>query len=127
MIQLFYLGICTNIFQAACLFAITAVESLKIGLSKLFCSRSLSVFKYFPRPFTGKIINTASCVFVVRVGLNLNFELESAHELLMKLNLNLNSTFAKLMNLNLAFSKSMNLNLNLVFSQSMNLNLNLKI
>ena len=42
------------------------------------------------------------------VGLNLNFEFESAHELLM--NLNLNSTFAKSMNLNLVFSKSMNLN-----------------
>ena len=48
----------------------------------------------------------------IRFGLNLNFELEfeSAHELLM--NLNLNSTFAKSinLNLNLAFSKSMNLN-----------------
>ena len=43
---------------------------------------------------------------VIRVGLNLNFEFESAHELLMNLNL----TFAKSMNLNLAFSKSMNLN-----------------
>ena len=53
--------------------------------------------------------------------MNLNFE--SAHELLM--NLNLNSTFAKLMNLILVFSKSMNLNL--VFSKLMNFNLNLKI
>ena len=59
----------------------------------------------------------------------MNFEFESAHELLM----NLNSTFAKSMNLNLnlnlVFSKSINLNLsmNLVFSRSMNLNLNLKI
>ena len=45
-----------------------------------------------------------------RVGLNLNFELECAHELLM--------------NLNLIFAKSMNLNLilTLVFSKSMNLN-----
>ena len=43
----------------------------------------------------------------------MNFEFESAHELLM--------------NLSLAFAKSMNLNLNLVFSQLMNLNLNLKI
>ena len=60
-----------------------------------------------------------------RVGLNLNFEFELAHELLMHLNL----TFAKSMNLNLNldFSKSMKLNLNLVFSQSINLNLNLKI
>ena len=49
--------------------------------------------------------------------MNLNFEFESVHELL--INLNLNSTFAKSMNLNL--------NLNLVFSKSMNLNLNLKI
>ena len=57
---------------------------------------------------------------VIRVGLNLNFEFESAHELLM----NLNSTFAKSMNLNLVFSKSMNLNL--VFSQSMNLNLEIQ-
>ena len=57
-----------------------------------------------------------------RVGLNLNFEFESAHELLM--NLNLNSTFPKSMNLNFDFSKSMNLNL--VFSQSMNLNLKIK-
>ena len=48
-----------------------------------------------------------------RVGLNLNFEFQSAHEILM----NLNSTFAK----------SMNFNFNLVFSKSMNLNLNLKI
>ena len=87
---------------------------------------------------------------VSRVGLNLNFEFESAHELLMNLNLNStfaksmnlnfdfsksmnlnlvfsNSTFAKSMNLNFDFSKSMNLNLNLVFSKSMNLNLNLKI
>ena len=64
-----------------------------------------------------------------RVGLNLNFEFKSAHELLMNLNLSLDSTFAKSMNLNLnlVFSKSMNLNLNLVFSKSMNLNLNLKI
>ena len=62
-----------------------------------------------------------------RVGLNLNFEFESAHELLM--NLNLNSTSAKSMNLNLnsVFSKSMSLNLILVFSKSVNLNLNLKI
>ena len=56
-----------------------------------------------------------------RVGLHLNFEFESAHEILM----NLNSAFATSMNLNLGFSKSMNLNL--VFSKSMNLNLNLKI
>ena len=35
----------------------------------------------------------------ITVGLNLNFEFESAHELLM----NLNSTFAKSMNLNLVF------------------------
>ena len=48
------------------------------------------------------------------VGLNLNFEFESAHELLM--NLNLNSTFVK----------SMNLNLNLVFSKPKNLNLKIK-
>ena len=40
------------------------------------------------------------------------------------MNLNLNSTFAKLMNLNLVFSKSMNLNL--LFSKSMNLNLKIK-
>ena len=51
------------------------------------------------------------------VGLKLNFEFESAHEILM----NLNSIFAKPMNLNLVFSKSMNLNL--VLSKSMNLNL----
>ena len=46
-------------------------------------------------------------LFPTRVGLNLNFEFESAHELLMNLNL----TFAKSMNLNLVFFKSMNLNL----------------
>ena len=62
-------------------------------------------------------------VITTRVGLNLNFEFESAHELLM--NLNLNSTFAKSMNLNFDFSKSMNLNL--VFSKSMNLNLNMNL
>ena len=56
---------------------------------------------------------------VIRVGLNLNFEFESSHELLMNLSL----TFPKSMNLNLVFS---NLNLNLVFSQSMNLNLEIK-
>ena len=48
----------------------------------------------------------------------MNFEFESAHELLM--NLNLNSTFAKSMNLNLVFSKSMNLNLNLKITKKMN-------
>ena len=57
-----------------------------------------------------------------RVGLNLNFEFESAYELLM----NLNFVFSKSMNLNLnfVFSKSMNLNLNFVFSKSMKLYLN---
>ena len=50
-----------------------------------------------------------------RVGLNLNFEFESTHKLLM--NLKLNSTLAK----------SINLNLNLVFTKSMNLNLNVLI
>ena len=53
-----------------------------------------------------------------RVGLNLNFEFESAREFLM----NLNFVFSKSMNLNFIFSKSMNLNLNFVFSTSMNLN-----
>ena len=47
-----------------------------------------------------------------RIGLDIKFEFESAHELLM--NLNLNSTFAK----------SINLNLSLVFANSMNMNLN---
>ena len=56
-------------------------------------------------------------MFSVKSGvrLNLNFEFESAHELLMKLNMNLKLIFAKSMNLNLVFSKSLNLNLNLVF------------
>ena len=48
-------------------------------------------------------------------------ELESAHDLLMNLNL----VFSKSMNLNLDFSKSMNLNL--VFLKSINLNLDLRI
>ena len=57
-----------------------------------------------------------------RFGMNLNFEFqfESAHELL----INLNLVFLKWMNLNLVFSKSMNLNL--VFLKSMNLNLKIK-
>ena len=46
------------------------------------------------------------------VGLNLNFEFESTHKLLM--NLKLNSTLAKSMNLNLVYTKSMNLNLNVL-------------
>ena len=46
-------------------------------------------------------------VAYTRVRLNLNFEFQFAHELLM----NLNSTFTKSMNLNLIFAKSMNLNL----------------
>ena len=72
----------------------------------------------FPNVYLATLLQT-------RVGLNLNFEFESAHELLMNFNFNLNSTFAKPMNLNLnlVFSKSMNLNLNLVFLKSMNLNL----
>ena len=55
-----------------------------------------------------------------RVGLNLDFESESAHEVWIKLNLN--ATFAKSINLNLnsVFSKSMNLNL--VFLKCMTLN-----
>ena len=44
---------------------------------------------------------------IFRVGLNLNFEFESAHELLM----NLNFVFSKSMNLNFVFSTSMNLNI----------------
>ena len=58
-----------------------------------------------------------------RVGLNLNFEFECAHELL----INLNSTFAKSMSLNLnsVFAKSMNLNL-VIFLKSMNLNVKIK-
>ena len=59
---------------------------------------------------------------MTRVGLNLNFEFESAHELL----LNLNFVFSKSMNLNLIFSKSMNLNLNFDFLTSMNLNILIK-
>ena len=69
-----------------------------------------------------------------RVGLNLNFEFESAHKFLMNLNfvfsqsmyLNLNFVFSKLMNLNLIFLKSMKLNLNFVFSRSINLNILIK-
>ena len=65
-----------------------------------------------------------------RVGLNLNFEFESAHEFLMNLNfvfsksMNLNFVFSKSMNLNFIFSKSMNLNF--VFSMSMNVNILIK-
>ena len=66
-----------------------------------------------------------------RVGLNLNFEFESAHELLMNLkfvfsnSMNLNFVFSKSMNLNFIFSKSMNLNF--VFSTSMKLNISIKL
>ena len=55
-----------------------------------------------------------------RVGLNLNFEFESAHEFLM----NLNFVFSKSMNLN--FISSQSINLNFVFSTSMNLNILIK-
>ena len=59
-----------------------------------------------------------------RVGLYLNFELESAHEFFMDLNFG----FSKSMNLNLNFdfSRSMNLNLNFVFLKSMNFNILIK-
>ena len=60
----------------------------------------------------GKVRLTSHKQLLIRVGLNLNFEFESAHELLM--------------NLNFIFSKSMNLNLNFVFSTSMNLNILIK-
>ena len=55
---------------------------------------------------------------MTRVKLNLNFEYESAQELLM------NFVFSNSMNLNFVFSKSMNLNF--VFSTSMYLNILIK-
>ena len=71
-------------------------------------------------------------VVATRVGLNSNFEFESAHELLMILNWN--STFAKPMNfnLNLVSVKSMNFNLNVLIKHSMylifsNQNLHVKV
>ena len=65
------------------------------------------------------VLATAALV-AARVGLNLNFEFESAHEFLTNWNL----VFSKSMNLNFVFSKSMNLNFG--FSTSMNLNILIK-
>ena len=89
---------------------------------KLFFLETLFIDKLKPdinvdrSSITLYLFNTRYCFFVFafflftpRVGLNLNFEFESVHEVL----INLNSTF----------SKAMKLNLNLVFSMSMNLNL----
>ena len=53
-------------------------------------------------------------------GLNLNFEIESAHKLVM--NSNLNVDFQKSITLNLDFAKSMKLDLNSFVSRAMNLN-----
>ena len=88
----------------------------------MYCTR---VYKNRAWP-TGNLIDAAGKRNIgcdaTRVGLNSNFEFESAHEFLM--NLNLNFVFSKSMNLNFVFSKSMNLNF--VFSKSMNLNILIK-
>ena len=52
-------------------------------------------------------------------GLNLNFKIESAHKLVM--NLNLNVDFQKSINFNLGFAKSMKLDLNSIVSRAINL------
>ena len=60
------------------------------------------------------LLNIYGYTLYTRVGLNLNFEFEFAHELLMNLTL----TFIKSMNLNLIFAKSMNLNLKVLIKHS---------
>ena len=66
----------------------------------------LFLFFSFLLSFKNAKCTTHEHSVITRVGLNLNVEFESAHEILV----NLNSTFAKSINLNLVFSKSMNLN-----------------